>query len=243
MSSVFLSNMLRRWLKVFMWSRSSCWKLACLVSRLGVNRGGSLLTVLLGAPSVERVVRLAESRVLVKTTAVPTVVVHLRPSPPPPPPSTSSSSSSPLPPPPTSFSQLKLNTASAPHPSGSSSSREGSPQLSEDGRASLKVRTTESGMWVNHHTPPTPLPHLCSAKIDWSDRRPHKCLHLCPEDPGNTHRRHLQPSLAAKQKQNTNHKQEERKVLGLYNVSRSTPLLEEVRPRWSPTNCSPRKDL
>lgn len=34
-----------------------------------------------------------------------------------------------------------------------------------------------------------------------------------------------------------------RKVLGLYNVSRSTPLLEEVRPRWSPTNCSPRKDL
>lgn len=154
MSSVFLSNMLRRWLKVFMWSRSSCWKLACLVSGLGVNRGGSLLTVLLGAPSVERVVRLAESRVLVKTTAVPTVVVHLRPSPPPPPPpSTSSSSSSPLPPPPTSFSQLKLNTASAPHPSGSSSSREGSPQLSEDGRASLKVRTTESGMWVNHHLP------------------------------------------------------------------------------------------
>lgn len=189
MSSVFLSNMLRRWLKVFMWSRSSCWKLACLVSRLGVNRGGSLLTVLLGAPSVERVVRLAESRVLVKTTAVPTVVVHLRPSPPPPPPSTSSSSSSPLPPPPTSFSQLKLNTASAPHPSGSSSSREGSPQLSEDGRASLKVRTTESGMWVNHHLSPTP-PHLCSAKIDWSDRCPHKCLHLCPEDPGNTHRRH-----------------------------------------------------
>lgn len=173
--------MLSRWLKVFRWNRSSCWKLVSLLSGLGVKRGGSLVMDLLGVIDtlprttvvVERVVRRwfgVDCSAFVGITTISTVVGHW----------SSSSSSSPLPNGCTSFSQLKLKTGSAPQLTGkrpsSGFSTKMSPQLSADGLSFLNIKTVESGagrhVQAIHHLcvglPPKSPYHLCSgsAKID-----------------------------------------------------------------------------